>query len=103
RNIEQKYHLSLVFIERRTLQPALVGDEQRLHRAKNRFRILSVVESNSDATARVRIKPEQKPPAEGSNKQRHRPCPHTAGEPEYHDCDRFPSKFRIVEHRSKSQ
>jgi len=48
RDIEQKNHLSLVFIERGTLQPTLVGHEQRLHRAKHWLRILSVVESNSD-------------------------------------------------------
>ena len=62
RDIEQKHHLSLVFVERGTLKPALVGDEQRLHHAKDRFRILSVVESDSDPAARVRIKPVTKAP-----------------------------------------
>ena len=57
RDIKQKHHLSLVFIERGTLKPALVGHEQRLHRAKDRLWIFSVVESNSYPAARVRIKP----------------------------------------------
>ena len=51
RDIEQKYHLSFVFIERRTLKPTFVGDQQRLHRAKNRLWVFRVIEADSDPAA----------------------------------------------------
>src|SRR6266700_1777441 len=103
RDIEQKHHLSLVFIERGTLQPTLVGHEQRLHRAKHWLRILSVVESNSDPAARVRIKPVDEYPAEGGNEYGHCPRSHAARQSDYHDHDCFPGKFRIIEHGPKSK
>src|SRR5947208_16831857 len=103
RDIEQKHHLSLVFIERGTLQPTLVRHEQRLHRAKHWLRILSVVESNSDPAARVRIKPVDEYPAEGGNKYGHCPRSHAARKSDYHDHDCFPGKFRIIEHGPKSK
>src|SRR5438876_4605424 len=90
RDIEEKYHLSLVFVERGTLKPTLVRDEQRLHRAKDRLGILLIVESDSDSAARVRIKPVDKYPTEGGNEYCHGPRSHAAREPDYHDHDCFP-------------
>src|SRR5438445_5334550 len=103
RDIEQKHHLSLVFIERGTLKPTLVGHEQRLHRAKHWFRILSVVESNPDPAARVRIKPVDEYPTKSGNEDCHRPRSHATRKSDYHDHDCFPGEFRIVEQGSKSE
>src|SRR5438046_7366494 len=85
RDIEKKYHLALVLVERGTLKPTLVGDEQRLHRAKDRLRIFLIVESDSDSAARVRIKPVDKYPTEGGNEYSHGPRSHDAREPDYPD------------------
>src|SRR5436190_3435721 len=103
RDIEQEHHLPLVFIERGTLKPALVGDEQRLHRAKDRLRVFSVVESDPDPAARVRIKPVDEYPTESSNEDCHRPRSHTARESYYHDHDCLPGEFRIIEQGPKSE
>src|ERR1700730_17277738 len=102
RDIEQKHHLSLVFIERGTLKPTLVGHEQRLHRAKHWLRILSVVESDSDAATGVRIKPVDEYPTKSGNEDCHRPRSHAARKPNYYDHDCFPSEFWIIEQGPKS-
>src|SRR5207247_9427447 len=103
RDIEQEHHLSLVLVERGTLKPALVGDEQRLHRAKDRLRVFSVVESDPDPAARVRIKPVDEYPTKSSNEDCHRPRSHTAREPDYHDHDCLPGELRIIEQGPKSE
>src|SRR6266581_8305099 len=89
RDIEQKHHLSFVFIERRTLKTTFVGHEQRLHRAKDRLWIFSVVESDPYPAARVRIKPVDEYPTEGGNEDCHGPRSHAARKPDYHDHDCF--------------
>src|SRR5947207_11478262 len=89
RDVEEKHHLSLVFVERGTLKTTLVGNEQRLHRAKDRLWILLVIQSDPDPAARVRIKPVDEYPTEGGNEDCHGPRSHAACEPDYHEHDCF--------------
>src|SRR5204862_5475976 len=103
RDIEEKYHLPLVFVERGTLKPTLVGNEQRLYRAKDRLRILLIVESDSDPAARVRIKPVDQYPTEGGNEDCHGPRSHAAREADYHDHDCFAGELRIIKQGPKSE
>src|SRR5262249_10447113 len=102
-DVEQKDHLSLVFVKRGTLKPTLVGNKQRLNGSKNRLGILRVFKPNSDPTTRVGIKPKQQSPDESGNEDRHRPRSHAAGQANYHNRDRFPGQFGVVEQSSKSQ